>query len=247
MTSKIYRYNYDRQIVSYIGQFMRALSGFQIDTGNVDGNNEPVYYRVPVVYGKMDRVVASVINNKQDPMMNRRLPRIAVAMSNLDIDRNNKKPFIHKEHKSTDGKTDPRRGITSIIGPALDITMEAAVIAGSTDEMLSIIEQILLVFNPRITIRVSTNGMNSNAQTQVSLESITDEISYPLGTTKQVVSMTLSFQMKARINYPYDDGTPFIEEINKDVFVVDDPTTATDIDIDGITDTITEEDLVHGG
>ena len=58
----VYKFLTDNQIRRATGQFMRAMSGFQVSDGPDDSG---VTKRVPIVYGELDRVVAQLIGNKE--------------------------------------------------------------------------------------------------------------------------------------------------------------------------------------
>jgi hypothetical protein len=204
----VYPYIYDNQFEKYIGQFMRVFSGFQTKDGVArDGTDHLA--RIPVVYGNMSRVVASVIQ-RRGVLQNNRIPIMAVNLVDVTPDPDRKTPHHHLD-AVTYG--DDQRVVERINGPAFNMRLELSVYASSQTEMFSIVEQILLVFNPRITIQVDNNAMNSDYLTEILLESIQKDIQYPLGMDQQVVMMNFNFLVPVRLRYPYNPDGASIQQI----------------------------------
>lgn len=203
----IYPYKYDKQFEKYIGQFMRVFNGFQTKDGVTrDGTDN--LKRVPVVYGNMSRIVASVLQ-KRGTFQNNRIPMMAVNLQSIEIDAERKKSHQHID--SMMQNTD--KAFARLIGPPLNLNMELSIYASSTSELFSIVEQILLVFNPRVTIQVDNNVLNSDYISEISLESINKEIQYPMGTQEQVVMLSMNFKVPVRLRYPHETDAPIIKQI----------------------------------
>ena len=208
----LYPYLETRQIEKYISQFARIFKGFQYDSG--DGEEA----RIPVVYGGMSRIVAGILS-KNDVHQNKRLPMIAINMTGLNLDQLGKRPRVHIDSVSNIANTDinNRKVVNRLVGPSFVMDMETTIIASSKLELFNILEQILLVFNPRVTINVDTNMVSGNYITEVALESIQNEIQYPLGTEKDVVSMSLTFSVPIRLNYPRELQDTIIKSITQNI------------------------------
>jgi ribosomal protein L5 len=204
---KLYPYRSNKQFETYISQFMRVFSGFQYNLG--EGNLK----RVPVVYGNMSRVVASILN-KKDSFTNNQVPMMAVNMTSLEMNPEGKRSPRHIESIANIANQDPttRMAVTRIIGPSFKMLMEVSIYAESNEEMFDIMEQILLVFNPRVTINVGKNATQGAYITEISLTGINSEVQYPMGMDKRVVMNTLTFDVPVRLNYPTD-----ISEIINDI------------------------------
>lgn len=238
-----YPFRYDAQIEKYIGQFMRVFSGFQTQDGVMrDGSYN--LKRVPVVYGNMSRVVANVLQKRSKFQANR-VPMMAVNLSSIDIDTERKTSHHHIDALTNSTNTAATHRVN---GPAFNLKMEVAVYASSSTELFSILEQILLIFNPRITIQVDNQILNSDYITEIVLESIQNEIQYPMGPQQQVVMQTLNFNVPIRLRYPYDPNGPYIQEIvanifheSKDNVVSDIPVDQLIINGDDVSSTTTEE------
>lgn len=224
----VYNFRKGDQIERYIGQFMRVFSGFQVQDGVSRSGGEPLTKRVPVVYGNMSRIVASILN-KRDFMSNNSIPMIAVNMVSLDPDPNNKRSPHHKDERNV--KSSSGSVINQLSGPAFMMSLETSVYASSTTELFEIIEQILLIFNPRIAIQTSSDLYDSNYITDIALTGIQPEIQYPIGTEQPVVTMTLRFEVPVRLKYPRGFSDNIIEQIIANV--------KTDEDVLSIQTTIT--------
>lgn len=203
----IYPYTFDKQFEKYIGQFMRVFSGFQTKDGVVrNGVNEP--RRVPVVYGNMSRVVADVLN-KRDYLNNNMIPMMAVNMAGIQPDNERKRSSSHRDVVPVDSTTGTHKvALERLIGPPFIMNMQVSIYASSMTEMFSILEQILLIFNPRLSIQVDNKVENSDYITEIFLKSIDPEFQHPMGTNKELVMLTLNFDVPIRLRYPYkvDDG-----------------------------------------
>lgn len=209
--AEIYEYRRGDQLERHIGQFMRVFSGFQVRDG-VERNGEFLTKKVPVVYGNMSRIVASVLS-KRDFLANSNLPIMAVNMSGISPDPDNRRTQHHREERVVT-KPDGSVGVLErLTGPSFIMNMELSVYASSTTELFDIIEQIVLVFNPRVAIQTSSDLYDADYITEISLSGIQPEMMYPMGTEKPVVMMTLQFEMPIRFKYPKGFGSKIIEQI----------------------------------
>jgi hypothetical protein len=209
---ELYPYRESKQFEKYISQFARIFKGFQYDSG--DG----VIKRIPVVYGSMDRIVAGILS-KNDVHQNNRLPIMAVNMTGINMDTTGRRPKHHIDSvpNIADPDTSTRKVSNRLIAPAFIMDMELSIYASSTVELFNIVEQILLIFNPRITIKVDTNASSGNYLTEVMLESIQNEIQYPMGAEKRIIQLGMTFSVPVRLNYPHDLQDTIIRQIHTNV------------------------------
>ena len=214
----VYNFRKGDQIERYIGQFMRVFSGFQVQDG-VERNNQLLTKRVPVVYGNMSRIVATILN-KRDFLTNNRIPMIAANMISLEPDPNNKRSPHHVDIRNV--KSPNGAVLNQLSGPAFIMNMELSVYASSTTELFEIVEQILLIFNPRVAIQTSSDLYDSNYITDIALTSIQPEIQYPMGTEQPIVTMSMTFELPIRLKYPRGFSDNIIEQIIANVKTTDD-------------------------
>lgn len=209
-----YPYKYDSQFESYINQIMRVFSGFQVKHGT------GTYRRVPVRYGNMSRVVAHVLNNG-DSLTNHALPTMSVHMRSLEPDTERKRTHHHIDAVSYTDENGVRRSSERIVGPAFTMGVDVDVYAANTTQLFEILEQVLLVFNPRVTFQTDTDAFNSDYISELSLTGLSDEVQYPLGSEKRTVMYTMSFDCPVRLRYPMDFDASLVETIKARIYGVD--------------------------
>lgn len=215
MKSKTYPVRYDRQFEKFTGQFMRALSGIQIEHMGKDPSST-VKRRVGVVWGAMDRVVSGMMSNKSDHLVNQKIPLIAVNLSGIVPDASQRRnPYWNEPiPKRSLQKNDPKKtALSRIVGQSYTLTYEVNVLASSTSELFMIVEQLLMLFNPRLVIQSDTDIINADYITSVELESVQPDITYPLSQSSQVCVMSLGFSVPVRLRYPADRDSEVVEKI----------------------------------
>lgn len=225
--AEVYEYRKGEQLERHIGQFMRVFSGFQVRDGVIrDGTT--LTKKVPVVYGNMSRIVASILS-KRDFLANAELPIMAANMTGLSPDADNKRTHHHVDERTV-AKPDGSLGVLErLTGPAFIMNMELSVYTSSTSELFDIIEQIVLVFNPRVSIQTSTDLYDADYITEISLVGFQPEVMYPMGTDKPVVMMTLQFELPVRFKYPKGFGDKIINQIISNVKAEDSDLPSTTI------------------
>lgn len=210
--STTYPYISDSQIAKYISQFMRAMSGFQVRESG-DSNK---LIKVPVRYGSMNRIVASVLQ-RRDSFTNTALPLMAVNLTGISKDDDRKVSHHHMD--STLIEVDQQSlAANRLVGPALTLEFELSIYTSSTTQLFEVSEQLMLLFNPRITIQVDNSTLNSDYITEITMDSIANEIQYPLGTEAQTVMQTFSFSVPIRLRYPFTITDTLIKEIRNKIF-----------------------------
>lgn len=230
----MYPFRYNKQIERYLSQFKRVMSGFQVRDG-VERNGTDNPRQVKVVYGSMSRVVAAVFNRKE--FTNNSLPLIGMHLTGIEKDIENKRNHHHVDHvayRNADG--DPK-AYRRLIGPALNLSVQVDIYASSHEEMFSILEQILLIFNPRVTIQIDNSVFNSDYITEIHLESISNDVNYPTGTDRQVVMQSLTFRLPVRLSYPSDLDASVIQQITARIIADSN---------DGLGEEIISEEIITG-
>jgi hypothetical protein len=204
----LYPYRKSKQIERYIGQFIRVFKGFQVPKDNT----ETTLKTVPVVYGNMDRVVAALLK-KNESFTNERVPIMAVNMTALTPDPTRKLPNTHVDELVIDDKFYSR-----LVGIPFQMQMELSIYADSQTQLMEILEQILLIFHPRVALQIDSSILNGDYITEITLAGIQPEIQYPMGQNKQVVLMTLSFDVPVTLRYPVGENDKFIQDIRMRIF-----------------------------
>jgi len=216
-----YPYLESRQFERYLSQFMRIFSGFQTQDG-VERDGTRNLKRVPVVYGNMSRITAHMLK-KGDKYINQKIPVIAVNLESIEVNNEARRSHQHIEEFSNI-KTNPSnpRTIQRLLGPPFLLNLSVSIYASSTVELFDIVEQILLIFNPRITLSVDSRALNADHITEIELTNINSELQYPMGMEQQVVVYSLGFQVPVRLRYPVntnaDSPASFIQQIRWRIF-----------------------------
>lgn len=209
-------YYYDQQIRNYTLQFMAIFSGLQVQVGKWNESDESLI-SVPVHYGDPDRVVAAILaNNTQNSPV--RLPVMSAYMKGMNI-------APERMH----GVGVERRNSYVPVGGLLpddikvvyqrnpvpyNMEMELAIMTSNTDQMWQIIEQIMVIFDPQLTIQTSDSIFDMSRLTSVELKSGPSyENPYPSGQERRYVKAVMTFEMPIYLSIPADVKKNYIERI----------------------------------
>ena len=187
-------YYYDQQIKRYLLQFMAVFSGLQVEITGTDNKRKKI--SVPIFYGSVDRVVASIIagNTQNKPV---RLPIMSAHLNSIDM-----APELRKG-MGTDGFriTTPLGGSvpedTQVIhfkqAVPYKCQAEVAIYASNQDQHMQIIEQLLLLFDPTVVLQTTDSPFDPTRITSIELTNIRYEENYPMGTDRRVLQTSLDF------------------------------------------------------
>ena len=230
MSVQVYPFRANKQFERFIGQFMKVMSGFQVKDG-VERNGSDNLKRVPVRFGKLDRIVASIMS-KRDSLAADTIPVMVVTVNGIGVDDANLRSRYHKD-AIVKNKAEPNDYIERVFGMPLVLSLDVAILASSNSELYELLEQILMVFNPKLVVDLDDTFNTADYITSVQLMSISDETEYPIGDMHSY-SMTLTFEMPVRIAYPHNtEGT--IKEVISQII--------TDENDDPVLQVVTEDDL----
>lgn len=206
-----YPYRSNKQIERFLGQFMRAISGFQVKDGVVRNGTDNLK-RVPVVYQSMDRIVSGIINNR-DGFSGGSLPIIGVVLTGITLDKEKRRSNKHEQYTLARPIDGDDQMIETLFGPPLLMEVEASIIASSKSELYEIVEQFLLVFNPRLSLLLHDNLFDPNYLTEISLTVLGDEVSIPIATEMGMNIMNMTFECPISLSYPHKRGDNIVKEI----------------------------------
>ena len=166
------KYWYDEQLRRYILQFVRIFANFKVKEGG-KGTQEPYYNQVPVRYADMSRMVAHILRQNSENMINS-TPFIACSIQQLAIarDRTHEPNFVDKK-QITERKYDKETNsyntlpgnqytIERYMPVPYNLTMQVDIWTPNTDTKMQLLEQILVLFNPTIQIQANTNPVEWN-------------------------------------------------------------------------------------
>ena len=205
---------YDSQVRRYLEQFMRLFSGLSVRIG-VDEHGIETFQRVPVRYGDSSRMASSVLRNNSENFM-QSVPAIAIHISDMAMaDARRMNPTHQEKLNVYEKRYNPSTGkyMTGQVGDTYtierympvpyDLTFNVDVWTSNTDQKLQLMEQLLVLFNPSVNIRSSSNAFDWSALTYVEMRGLTwSSRSIPMGTDDQIDIATLQFHVPIYINPP---------------------------------------------
>lgn len=225
MTIPNQAYWYNNQLKRYIIQFMTIFSGLQVSIGKTEGVGEPALVPVTIHYGNHDRVVASLMadNTQNKPI---RLPLMTAYMRSFDI----ASELMHGIGVERRNSYVPTGGLlpddVQVIHQRAPIPykmqVELGVYASNTDQHFQILEQILMLFEPQLTLQTSDAPFDWTRLTTVKLTSVSIDQQHPIGTDRRIIQSTLTFEMPVYLGSPADVRKDFIKTINVRLGMVND-------------------------
>ena len=227
------KYWYDEQLRRYILQFVRIFANFKVKEGG-KGTQEPYYNQVPVRYADMSRMVAHILRQNSENMINS-TPFIACSIQQLAIarDRTHEPNFIDKK-QITERKYDKETNsyntlpgnqytIERYMPVPYNLTMQVDIWTPNTDTKMQLLEQILVLFNPTIQIQANTNPLDWTNIVEVELIDLQwTSRTQPVGVDEQIDIASLTFQLPIWLNPPAKvKKQEIVEQIVADIKLVD--------------------------
>jgi hypothetical protein len=207
--SALQQYFYDAQIERFLAQFIRMMSGFQVEFGN------NTLQRVPVYYGDGSRQVANIITNNSAGSAMPPVPAMAVYISSLTYDRSRIQDptFVGKmnirqrtyneltqEYESAQGNAftiERSMPVPYVLELKLDIW------TSNTKQKLQLFEQIGVLFNPGLEIQSTDNYIDWTSLSVVYLEGESwSSRTVPIGTDNPIDVLTLTFKLPIWLSPP---------------------------------------------
>ena len=201
-------YFYDHQLESYVKQFQRIFQNLYV-------KQDEEYKRLNITYSTKSRI-ASLINSNRSRWKPASLPIMTTSISSLEflIEKSVSEMYIDPVIYETE---DSHEGFERIVGPAYKLTMDSYILTDSQDEMIQLLEQIMLLFNPKVVIQKSEELTDANYYTEVNLTEIQQDEEIPLGNENIANSYNLTFEFTIRLNYPMKKY-PIIQNIRNNLF-----------------------------
>lgn len=207
------QYFYDKQIRRYIQQFIRLFSGFNVQMGK-DDNNLPVYQKVPVRYGDINRMAAHITRENSENVVNS-VPFISCYVTALNMlperrtyqDYTEKVQVFEKRFDDETGKYSNERGNGYTIERHAPVPymlqMNCDIWTSNTDQKLQLLEQILVLFNPTLDIRTSSSIVDWSALSHVEMTNTTWSTRSVGSSIDDIIDVsTISFDVPVHINPP---------------------------------------------
>ena len=204
---------YDAQIERFLAQFIRMVSGFQVEFGN-DRQGNKTLQRVPVYYGDGSRQVAAIINNMSENSLPT-VPAMTVYINGITYDRDRvqepnfvgKMQIRQRAFNEDTMEYENRQGnaftIERLMPVPYTIDLKLDVWTSNTKQKLQLLEQLLILFNPALEIQSTDNYIDWTSLSVVYLDSPTwTSRSVPIGTTDPIDVATLTFKLPVWISPP---------------------------------------------
>ena len=203
---------YDAQIERFLVQFIRMISGFQVEFGR--GATGTTLQRVPVYYGDGSRQVAQIITNASENALPT-TPAMTVYINNItyDRDRVQEPNFIGKMnirqryYNDATQEYEARQGNAFTVERPMPVpyTLELKVDiwTSNTKQKLQLLEQIIPLFNPALEIQSTDNYIDWTSLSVVYLDSPNwTSRSVPVGLDNPIDVATLTFKLPVWISPP---------------------------------------------
>ena len=193
---------------------MRILGGFSVKTGK-DRNGAESYIQVPVRYGDINRMAAHILKNQSENMINT-VPFISCYVTDMQISAERRTNPTHIDKvKVYEKKFDPVTGnyidgevgntytIERYMPVPYDLTVQVDIWTSNTDQKLQLLEQLLVLFNPSINLKVNDNPFDWSNLTYTELVNVIWSVrQVPQGTDDIIDVAALNFTIPILINPP---------------------------------------------
>jgi T4-like virus Myoviridae tail sheath stabiliser len=216
-------YFYDQQLKRYVLQFMAIFTGLQVQIGKWNDKDERLI-SVPIHYATPDRVVAAIMtdNTQNKPL---RLPVLSAYMGGIEL----APELMHGTGVERRNSYVPVGGLVpddiKVIRQRMPvpykISLDLNIYASNTDQHFQILEQILTLFEPQMTLQISDGIFDMQRLTSVQLTRVNVDSNYPIGQDRRIVQSTLSFTMPIALSIPANVRTDFVKKILMRVAAVD--------------------------
>jgi hypothetical protein len=211
MAGKNLDYWYDEQIKRYLIQIIRVFSNFRVKENTKNGVN---YNRVPARYGDSSRLVAHLLRNNSENIVNS-APQIAVSIQSIQPARDRTaEPFLVDTQQVAERNFDTvNNTYTSEQGNLYttqrympvpyNMTIQVDVWTTNTDTKLQLLEQIFVLFNPSIQLQSNSNPLDWTSVFEIELTDIAwSSRGIPAGVDETLDIATLTFSVPIWISPP---------------------------------------------
>ena len=202
---------YDEQLKRYLIQLIRVFSNFKVEENTNKGKH---YNRVPCRYGDMNRMVASILRNNSENVINS-APFITVTIGSLQIARDRTlDPFLmvteqvaEREYKPATNSYDTVQGnlysTQKFMPVPYNLTINVDIWTTNTDTKMQIMEQLLILFNPSLQLSQNDNPLDWTNIYELELIDINwTSRAIPAGVDEQLDIATLNFAVPIWLSPP---------------------------------------------
>lgn len=207
------QYFYDAQIERFLAQFIRMLSGFQVEFGHDRAGNTTLQ-RVPVYYGDGSRQVAAIINNMSENAVTT-VPAMTVYINALNYDRDRvqdpnfvgkmsiRQRYYNEDTQEYEARQGNAFSIERLMPVPYSLELKLDLWTSNNKQKLQLIEQLQVLFNPALEIQSTDNYIDWTSLSVVYLDNINwSSRSVPIGTENPIDIATLTFKLPVWISPP---------------------------------------------
>lgn len=210
----VQQFFYSGQIRRFVTQFIRMVSGFQVQFGR-DAAGNVTLQRVPVYYGGGSRQVMQIIAGNTENML-QSVPAMTVYISELKYARDRvQEPNLvekmqvrqRKFNPVTQSYDTPLQGnaytVERLMPVPYNLGIKLDIWTSSMDQKLQLLEQLNILFNPSMEIQNTDNYVDWSSLTAVTLEDINfSSRSIPAGAEETIDVASLTFSIPIWISPP---------------------------------------------
>jgi hypothetical protein len=200
---------YDAQIERFLAQFIRIVSGFQVEFGN------NTLQRVPVYWGDSSRQVQSIISQNSGGSIMPTVPAMTVYISGISYDRARvqepnyigkmhiRQKYYNEETQEFENRQGNAFTIERTMPVPYTIELKLDIWTSNTKQKLQLFEQIVGLFNPALEIQSTDNYIDWTSLSVIYLDSTNwSSRSVPIGTENPIDVMTLTFSLPVWVSAP---------------------------------------------
>jgi hypothetical protein len=172
---------YDAQIERFLAQFIRMVSGFQVEFGK-DRNGNTTLQRVPVYYGDGSRQVMAVITGNSENTLPT-TPAMTVYINNFTYDRdrvqepnfiskmNIRQRYYNEDSQEYENQQGNAFTVERMMPVPYTLELKLDIWTSNTKQKLQLLEQLIVLFNPALEIQSTDNYIDWTSLSVVYLES----------------------------------------------------------------------------
>jgi hypothetical protein len=209
-----HQFFYDAQIERFIAQFIRIVSGFQVEFGK-DREGNKTLQRVPVYYGDSSRQVMNIISNNSAGSALPTVPAMTVYINNVTYDRdriqqpdfvgkmNIRQRYYNEDTQEYENRQGNAFSIERLMPVPYTLELKLDIWTSNTKQKLQLLEQLVILFNPALEIQSTDNYIDWTSLSAVYLESPNwSSRSVPIGTENPIDVATLTFRLPVWLSPP---------------------------------------------
>ena len=207
------QYFYDAQIERFLAQFIRMVSGFQVEFGQ-DRQGNTTLQRVPAYYADGSRQVAQILTNASENATPT-VPAMTVYINNITYDRDRvqepnfvgkmsiRQRYYNEDTEEYEARQGNAFSIERLMPVPYTLELKLDIWTSNTKQKLQLLEQLIVLFNPALEIQSTDNYIDWTSLTAVYLESPNwSSRSVPIGTENPIDVATLTFKLPIWISAP---------------------------------------------